>query len=146
MIGPGQAPPGRGSTKIITVPAPALGADWQVTVPTGTVWYINSILCVLTTDTTVATRRFSIACSEAGVVYFRVSQGTTQPASITRTHIFGATTFPATWPLADSVIAQWWPFGYPVRGDHIIAADTVSLQAGDQYSTIRLNVTEAMEG
>lgn len=139
--------------KLVTVAAPAAGADWTVTVPAGEYWVVIAANAQLVTDANVAARGPKLAFdagAAADTFYETGNSGTGQAASTTKQYSFGPgcameTASPAsgvfsTFPLPVAPPAMILFPGYRIR------MITGAIQVGDQWSNIRLLVmSETME-
>jgi hypothetical protein len=128
--------PWRRFYKTVTVPNPAAGADWSLTVPASEVWSLVTITATLTTSAAVANRAPSLVVSDGNVRYARMPAIQTQAASLV-----GITT--------------WGPYGQSgltgliARGILPVAAlgpgETIGtltdlIDVGDQWSAIFVRV------
>lgn len=121
---------------------PAAGAEWSVTVPTGSVWRVRSIYSQLVTSATVANRLTSVVMKDAaGNIFFQ-------------SFLTGAQTAGGTWTIVFSVNAPNTTLG-SFNNSELFIPDVVlpegavviskssGLQAGDQYSAISLLIEQA---
>ena len=129
----------RGVPRVITVTQPAAGVDWAYVVG-GPAWIrLHSIVAQLVTSAAVATRAVRLQVKYTGILVGQFGATATQAASLTAVYSF-----------ADLSIlsADTTTIHVPVTGDIIfkdgmtVGANTVSLQAADQWSAIAFYVEE----
>jgi len=125
---------------VLTVAAPAAGADWSLTVPAGHIYEVLSIQASLVTSAAVATRQVSLTLSNGVAVFLTLAAGFSQLTGLTRRY-------------------AWYPFANPytvlpdgineipttiLQGLSIIASSTALIDAGDQWSAVKLQVVDTL--
>lgn len=78
---------GGGKIALITIAAPAVGAQFDSAVPRGEIWKVLSLSFDLTTSATAANRRMIVFFSTTGSAVIRCFGATNQTASLTRTYV-----------------------------------------------------------
>jgi len=132
---------GRGTPRLVTVPAPGAGNNYLQNVPTGARWRIQAGQFTFTTSATVATRRVVLQLGDSlAVLYVEIPSPETQAASLTRTFSLAPWGFDAAnrsnrviLALPDSILLA--------EGDEL-RSNVVSIQAGDVLSDMNLLVEE----
>lgn len=128
----------RRSRIVVTVPAPAAGADWSLIVPAGHVYMVQSIQATLTTSVAVATREADLTFSDGDTVWLVVTPATTQVASLAYRYTWFAT---AAGLLAGTNSTQPIPELVMLPGA-ILASSTALKDAADQWSAVKLYVID----
>lgn len=128
-----------GANTLVTVAVPAAGAEWSVTIPANQKWEIRSIFFIFTASAVVASRRPGVEIKFPTNVYFSIP--TVADVIISQAYTFNfykgaisindATGFRQTAPLPEKII---------VGASIVINSLTTNIQAGDQYSEIRMEV------
>lgn len=150
LMNPSVGPPDAGARflgveKTASVPAPAAGADWSYRVDGGTWQRILLASGTLTTSAAVANRVPRLTISDAdGNIYYQWTVGIAQAAGATQRYSASIT------PLVGGIggagaghlpmPALWLPAGFT------LSTSTLLLDAGDQWSVIRLLVEELDRG
>lgn len=135
---------GQGMLYSFTVANPAAGADWIQTVPTGARWRLWATSASLTTSAAVANRSSSLRLDDGVTPLWQAGHNVVQTAGITLLWTF-------TLGLANLVLASGTASTQPMLPVATLLAGwriqsfTSSLQAGDQWSAIRLLVEEWLE-
>lgn len=127
----GSSAAGPGALRPIAGADPAAGAEWTITIPTGTRYRLRSVSAVLVTDATAANREVSIVVTAGAVVVASVASGVNHVASQTRRY----NAFPAAVRgAAAQVLDLLVPLPYvELRGGDTITSVTTNLQAGDNW-------------
>src|SRR4051794_36291420 len=76
------------TTKTVTGPDPAAGAEILVTVPAGKWWLLRALRFTLVTSATVANRRPALTIDDGATEWWRWRAGVDQAASLTRLYQF----------------------------------------------------------
>ncbi len=134
---------GPGALYSIAVTTPGAGADWTQTVPTGARWRIRGGTAQLVTSAAVATRQVALVIDDGVNTLFTSESASTQLAGVTQVYdlLPGGT--------VTTLVSTHQPLFQPV--DLILSAgwrirtSTGAIQAGDQWSAIRLLVEESLE-
>lgn len=131
-----------GVKRVITVPQPAAGAGWAVTVPGGRQWRVQGGAALLTTDATAANRLPVVQLSDQTSVWWDVAPDASVPASTAQRFSLGAGVaqgganvagFPIVLPLPDMFL----PAGTR------LAVTTTAEDVNDQWSAVALMVEES---
>lgn len=125
----------------VSVASPAAGAEWTQAVPAGVSWELLLVRHTLTTSAVVATRFPGVALLDFdGNVATVFPPQAGQAASIAAAHLFiaGLGYSVAT---AGPVAGMATP-PFPVPGGMSLKSSTPGLDAGDQYTAVRLLVRE----
>jgi hypothetical protein len=134
---------GPGNTATWLGTDPALGAEWNEIVPAGLVWRVCTVRAVLVTSAVVATRRPIL-------IY---DNGTDIDLSIVHPETVGASgSTPFQWMIGGTYTDGLVGFGQvaSLPGDrrlgqlYRLRTSTLNLQAGDQWTAIRLGVEQWM--
>ena len=139
----GSSVQGQGLAYAFTVANPAAGADWVATVPTGARWLVQFVSAALTTSAAVATRVPQIQIKDAGGTIVWENSGDNTVAGVTNAQYSWA----GGVPLQGNNNVNQMPipdFCYLLQG-FTIGPLTPGLQAGDQWSAIRVTVVEWIE-
>lgn len=123
---------GPGALRPIAGADPAAGAEWTITIPTGTRYRLRSVSAVLVTDATAANREVSIVITAGAVVVASVASGVNHVASQTRRY----SAFPtAVRGAAAQSLDLLVPLPYvELRGGDTVTSVTTNLQAGDNWA------------
>jgi len=141
---PCQSPTdGRGAMRAFAVGNPAAGADWTTTVPANTQWILRSVYALLATDAVAPVREAALQIKDGGGVRLMLSNSIDTVAASTNSNI---SWFPASGAVTDArfnlgVI----PPEYRLLPGWTISTSTLNLDAGDQWSNIRLTVEEFVQ-
>lgn len=127
--------------RILTVPTPAAGADWSITVPAGVVWEIQTIKARLVTAVAVANRGAVLVVNDSILDVFSAATGLVQAASLTTDHVFAREYGAAVTGSGSAVAIASWP-NVPLLSAWKITSLTTAIQAADQWSAIVLYVVE----
>ncbi len=130
--------------KIITIAAPAAGAELIQVVPLGRVWRILSFSATLTASSAVATRVPSIVIDDGSSVLLRVPTGGTITASTSalfQAAAIGGTTNGLT-GVALSVVPLPEPMFYVVKPGWRVRTLTQLIDVADQWSAAQMVVDE----
>jgi hypothetical protein len=134
-----------GALLIGVVPDQIAGLDWSATVPDGVRWEILSAAGILTTSAAVANRIPRLFFTHPGPVTILVVPHQFQGvASSVLSYTWGqglAGTLTAPGQGAIGVLPQ----NFPLLSGTTIATNTVGLQAGDQWTNIRMMIREWLE-
>lgn len=125
----------------IVVPSPAAGAEWIQAVPGGVLWEVLEVSYTFATSVVVANRVSQVVFANADLrSVFRTSPSVNQAASQSVPYAYGAgvgvvitaLVLQGSFPSPPIVMSP----GYTIR------TSTGSIDAGDQYSNITLQVRE----
>lgn len=130
--------PGSASTvKFYSLSNPAAGTDWTATVPAGESWHLVAVQSLLLTSATVANRVASLYAKLAGTSAFTLPVPLAITASIQGDCVWGDALGSVSVGTRTSTSLP--PLVLP--SGSIVAVNTDSLQAGDQWNSITLLVT-----
>lgn len=125
--------------RIVRIDDPAAGAELSETVPGQETWVVESVRLQLVTDATAADRSVRITATDGSVEHFRTVHGEVQVASTTVVYAaFNGS--PAAGTTANGLVLAWPTSGLILPPGHVLATNTMNLQAADQISDARLNV------
>lgn len=131
--------------KLVTVTAPAAGAEFTLTPNTAAWWVVKSLRFQLVTDANVASRGVSIGVTDGNSQYLRLRAVATQTA--TQTLVYCGYPGASAGSFGGSVSAVDWPTdGVWVPQGGSLSSITALLQAGDQFSGITAAVFECPVG
>jgi len=141
----GSSLDGGGALRVIAGTQPAAGAEISETVPTGARWQLLSFKFTFTTSATVANRTSSLTIDDGANIFNLAGGNAVQAASATtvqswasgQPNVANQPTNALGYPLATPL---YLPAGARIR------TQTLSIQAGDQYSAIQYLVREWIEG
>lgn len=122
----------------VTIPAPAVGTDWSQVVPGGRLWELLSIFGSLAASAAAVTRRPRLTVNDGAGVALQIPANTNLAASTTNTYTWaqGATSTSAGTDSCMGIPDMYLPAGFT------IAAATLNLDVGDQWTAIQLTVYE----
>lgn len=123
---------------------PAAGADWVATVPAGQEWRVVAVFFNFQTSSAVANRAPRLVVKDsAGNTLYETQQNATQAASNSVQYAF-AQGIAANAVAANNGPAQCGiPTHMTLAEGFTIGSATLSIQTGDQYSSIALLLEEA---
>ena len=134
-------PVGWGAPKQNSVTNPAAGSDFTFTNKVYSFSEIQSVTFTLTTSATVANRRVHLAIFDGGLGNQDYHSSVDQTASQTRNYTCSAIGGAGSYANDNDIIIP-----IPPRlkgwGEFTIASSTLNLQAGDQFSFVRVNLIE----
>lgn len=124
--------------KVITIANPAAGAEIVATVPANKTWRILAVHFKLVASATVANRLVRLLFDDGTVVLFKVPNDVNHVASQTTEYSYGlACTAEAA--QGATVVARMYPIpDLQLPPGCRIQTLTAGLQAGDQFSEVRL--------
>lgn len=125
---------------VVTVSNPAVQTDWSYTVPTGSMWRLESVTFTLTADANVASRHMRIRVRRGGSTLY-MSVG---PSAITANGVgllYAAKRLLAAQITSSSHTTALFNAPPLLPGD-IIDSQVTNMQAGDQLSAIVLVFTQ----
>jgi hypothetical protein len=138
-----RADEGAGYYRIVTGTTPAAGSTWSETVPTGATWEPIAIACQLVASAAVATRSILLSIQVAsGEHLFDVRAPSDITAGQTGHFFWAPGASQADYVSGTGGIVTCLPIGLRVIESNVIQAISTNLQAGDQYSEIKLSVRE----
>ena len=128
----------RRSRIVQSVAAPSAGQSWATTVPAGHVWDLLGVFASLVSDANAADRSVRLQLGDGNVTFLELPAPAVQAASLTRRYTWlrdvgaysGGSGLVAPLPYT-SLLPGW-----------TIAATVDNIQAGDQWSTVRLLLTD----
>lgn len=135
----------RGAPSVIEVAAPAAGADWTQTVPGRAFWRVLFARAQLVTDATVASRLAGVRITDGSrsifdaVLSAAISASTTTIVNWSDSAITNAGVVRTT--ITPNQVSVTMPELFLLPGFQIQSL-TAALQAGDQWSAVRLWVEE----
>jgi hypothetical protein len=132
--------PWRRYRRVVSVPAPAAGADWSLVVPAGSVYELVSVYASLSTSATVANRGARLQLTAGGVVYLDLAPQAVQAASLTTRYAWaqGMASYSA-----DNGVVTGLPKLYLEPG-WSIGTQTDLIDGADQWSAVSLLVLETV--
>ena len=127
---------GPGIVFSVAVGNPAAGSDWLFTSPVAQRFSVTYITATLATSATVATRTASLVISDAVAALATIDSLSTQAAGLTNTYSGLNGAFQG----GTGLTHFYWPIPQPtlLGSGWRIASLTNNIQAGDQWSLIRL--------
>lgn len=139
-----QSTEGPGNALTITVANPAAGADWTQAVPVGARWRLVSWAATLTTSATVANRLVRAQITDAGNIPYSWGAPTQAVPASTAAIVSAlqSTTPPVATETSVACVVPSNP--YLFAGDKI-GTNTLNIQAGDQWSNIRIKIEQWVE-
>jgi hypothetical protein len=120
--------------------APAAGANFTITVPTGTRWRVQSLIGTLVSDANVANRQVFLRIDDGATIYFEMFANTVQAAGVTDKYIWSARQVAELAGSGDIVMAI--PVNLVIEAGHRITSAVASIQVGDQWSAQSVLVEE----
>ncbi|OGK10160.1 MAG: hypothetical protein A2Y63_00275 [Candidatus Riflebacteria bacterium RBG_13_59_9] len=129
--------PPHGNFERLIVPNPAIGANWEYSVPTGCLFQIHHITFQLSTDATVSNRQPFMALNYAGSRMSAFANTQVQAASQARVWIF-TLGLPTSAQAIGTVLICGLPTIIMLRPDWVFASAIYNLQAGDQLTAISI--------
>lgn len=140
---------GPGGMKVYTVPNPAAGVDWNLSIPNNTRWKIRGIRTTLATSATVANRTPTLRVfGDSLHQVFTSGNNNAQTASTTLSYSYGPGVTPAQVSPTEFVAGlpeELTLATSPTSGAPIITSNTVGIQAADQWSSIQVMVEEWLD-
>lgn len=133
-----------GVTRRIAVPAPAAGADWTFTVPSGVVWKILTVRAQLTASAVVANRQPRLVITDGTFTLATVEAAASIVASATVAITWVAGGLTSAAGVSGNFPGVMFP-GYMFETGWTIATTTTNKDAGDQWSNIVMAVEERFE-
>lgn len=117
---------------------PAAGVEISETVPTGQVWEVVGVSFRLVTNAVVGNRVVDLIMDDGSVSLIESNSATNQVATRTRDYICAAYGYNITTEAATIEIPL--PSGIILPAGARIRTETAALDAGDQYSNVRILV------
>lgn len=130
--------------RVIRVAAPAPGADFDIPVQSGAMWFVESIVATLTTSAVVANRAPSIRIDDGSTTFCVIGGIGSQAASTSFIWSWMRNFGKSDFSLGLSGLNQAFP-SIPLFSGFHIRSSTISLDAGDQWSGIVIYVLEVEE-
>lgn len=125
----------------IIIDNPAAGADWSITPTHGGLWLVRSVVATLATSAVAGNRTPRLRASDGTNVWFITIPGGVQAPSTTVD--YGAFPgSPASSPGGLTALYAWPTDGLRLPVGHSLASSTVTIDAGDQWSAIAIEVLE----
>ncbi len=124
-----------------TVPGP--GVDWTQTVPTGARWLVQGVHSHLLNSATVANRGPRLIIDDGTTIQMSAYSGFTSPAGVSADWDWAAGQGNSA--AVSNLISAAMAFPVYMLAGWRIRVATSALQAGDQWSAIRLSVMEWLE-
>ncbi len=135
---------GPGNLKTFTIGNPAAGADFTITVTTGSRWRVQGIRATLTTGVAVANRTPTLRLRDSsGNIYFVTGNNNLQAASLAFSYSYG--------PAVTAAQAGPLDFMAPLPDNTVLGngftavSSTTNIQAADQWSAIQVEVEELFD-
>lgn len=135
---------GAGVVRSVAGAAPAAGADFSVTVPTGARWRLYSVIASFVTSIAVANREMVLVIDDGATELARIPQGVAQVASLTRAYSFYEAAERNTIAQAGAFTAAL-PIVPLLAGSRIRSA-VANIDAADQFGAPQVLVEEWIEG
>lgn len=126
----------RRSRRIVTLAAPAAGADWQTIVPGGHIYVVRGVLVSLVTAVAAANRLPRLLYSDGTTTFLDIAAASTQAASLTQGYTWWSDSH--TYAVGQRDVMQIPEVHLPAG--HTIGTTTDNLQAADQYGAVTLYV------
>jgi len=132
-----------GITRSVTITNPAAGANWSITVPAGASWTLTSARATLATSATAANRIPDLQIKDgSGNIVLDALAGVAQTATLT--DVWSWSVGAVTSTVLGATNSVGLPGGFDLNAGWQIVQVTANLQAGDQWSSIVLGVTETV--
>jgi hypothetical protein len=132
---------GAGLARTVIPTAPIAGADWQVTVPAGVIWTLQSVTAQLQTSATVANRIPDLQIQDAsGNIIQHALAGVAQTAGLTDTWSWSPGSVTST--VLGTLNTVNLPAGLRLSAGWKVRTITANLQATDLWSSIFVSVAE----
>jgi hypothetical protein len=130
--------------RVITVTTPAAGAEWSQTIPAGVRWQLLDTSFLMTASAAAANRQVALRTTDGATTTAQAGPSISQTASQVDQYTF----FPGAVQIQGGITPTLYTiFPFPslvLLPTHTIGSISQSLQAGDQYSAIRLSVLESI--
>lgn len=135
---------GRGRMRVITVPNPAVGAEWSLTVPAGVNWFVLGITALFTTSAAVATREPAFVFTDGAAHIVGLTSAFTITASVSFTLVANVGVI----PFSQSTIFgnPQVPFDLRLLAGWTVGSNTNLIDVADQWSAIVVTVEEFIAG
>ena len=130
-----------GRPRLVTITNPAAGANFTQTVETNSIWVVQSLKFVLTTDANVATRVINITLSTPTLLMLTLGHQFTQAASLGVTYNL-CWNHPEVNASPGGQVNRYFPPRYFLNEGDIIASSITNIQATDAFTLIQLRVLE----
>lgn len=125
--------------QIVTVTAPAAGAEWEQIITTGETWEIYSVSGTLTMGAAAANRNISIQMDDGGTGRIVRSRNSTAITANQTGFVSGFAGVAMTSQASGTSIYQYFPLPRIVMpSESRIRSITENIQAADQWSAIRI--------
>lgn len=131
---------GRGGLRILSTPAPAVGADWVLTPTPAARWHVLGGSAKLVTSAVAATRQVYLQVLREGQEIFRVPALNTQITGLTYTYQFVPGLVQAT--LIGTFPMVPLPVSLVIDNRMRLQTTTGAIDVGDQWSAIFFLVEE----
>lgn len=123
---------------VVTLPAPAVGTDWQLVIPGGHIYCIESVQATLVTSATAGNREVDLTFGDGDTNFLALQPSATQAASLTRLY----TWYPwANGQVIGNNLTQPIPYLTLLPGS-TMGPVTALLAGGDQWSTVKVYVVD----
>lgn len=130
-----------GARRVVTVPAPAAGADLVVKVPGGRLWRVLTGFVTFTASAVVANRFPRLQLLDGGQVFWEGGEATALTAGLTRRYSIAAGGLQATGAVSPAPNQLFMPLVH-LHGEQQIVTSTAAIDVGDQWSAMRLLIEE----
>lgn len=131
---------GPGNPRVITIANPGVGTDWTQTVQVGADWELVSLNAVLTTAAVAGNRQVQLVLDDGATAYFTGPPNANLITTTVNT-VSGAQLAGPVSVITTDIMLPIPPRNF-MRGGDRIRVLTAGLNAGDQWSAIRLFVRE----
>lgn len=125
----------------VQVANPAVGLDWSQQVPGGVVWRVETIFATYTASAAVSTRIPQIVLTDGNNIIFRRGAISGVTANVVQTLSWARLCTANEAVAGVSTVAYFFP-DLRLPGGFFIRTTTIAKDAGDQWSTVTLFVTE----
>lgn len=129
----------------VSVPQPAVGAEFSIPNPGRGFWIVHGIQYRLATSAVVANRISTVRATDGNTPYMTLQPGAVQAASLTFTYS-GYDGVPLSGSSFAVVNLGWPTNGIVLPIGNTLQSNTTALDAGDQYSNIVVLVEELSAG
>lgn len=132
--------------RIVKVPQPIAGAEWKQVVPSGSVWWIQTLTAQLVASAVAATRSPALILSDSDAEFWRAPNAQAIIANQSLRMLWGVNLGFLNSQTLANVIHQWgtWP-AIPVPGGWSIGSLTNLIDVGDQWSAVNIYALEVEE-
>jgi hypothetical protein len=127
--------------RVILVPNPAVGTEWQVAVPGGALWIVRAIVARLADSAVVANRVPDVVVSDGSVDLFAVPPSVANTAGISRLYSWISDYAGPSTLINGTMWANGFP-SWPLYSGYTMRTVTSGLDVADQWSAIVVTVEQ----